>query len=95
MARGGCVIQHATGVMGSNRDYLRNTVRHLEEMGIADTSLHRILKLVEESRRRALHERLAVQRPRYEFGRLAAAFNDLLERRSRSAKAFSSSSPAA
>ena len=41
------IIQHATGVMGSNRDYLRNTVQHLEEMGIADTSLHRILKLVE------------------------------------------------
>ena len=42
------VIRHATGVMGSNRDYLRNTVQHLEEMGIADTSLHRILKLVEQ-----------------------------------------------
>ncbi|HEV8388727.1 MAG TPA: gamma-glutamylcyclotransferase [Dongiaceae bacterium] len=41
------VIRRATGVMGSNRDYLRNTVQHLEEMGIADTSLHRILKLVE------------------------------------------------
>jgi cation transport protein ChaC len=41
------IIRHATGVMGSNRDYLRNTVQHLEEMGIADTSLHRILKLVE------------------------------------------------
>ena len=43
------IIQPATGVMGSNRDYLRNTVQHLEEMGIADTSLHRILKLVERS----------------------------------------------
>jgi len=31
----------------SQPDYLRNTVQHLEEMGIADTSLHRILKLVE------------------------------------------------
>ena len=41
------VIRHATGVMGSNRDYLLNTVQHLEEMGIADTSLHRIMKLVE------------------------------------------------
>jgi len=41
------VIRHAVGEMGSNRDYLRNTVQHLEEMGIADTSLHRILKLVE------------------------------------------------
>jgi cation transport regulator ChaC len=34
--------------MGSNRDYLRNTVQHLEEMGIGDTSLHRILRLVEQ-----------------------------------------------
>jgi len=41
------IIRHAVGAMGSNRDYLRNTVRHLEEMGIADCSLHRILKLVE------------------------------------------------
>ncbi len=41
-------IRHAVGVMGSNRDYLINTVQHLEEMGIGDTSLHRILKLVEQ-----------------------------------------------
>lgn len=40
-------VRHAVGVMGSNRDYLRNTVQHLEEMGIADTSLHRVLRLVE------------------------------------------------
>jgi glutathione-specific gamma-glutamylcyclotransferase len=42
------IIRHAVGKMGSNRDYLRNTVQHLEEMGIADCSLHRILKLVEQ-----------------------------------------------
>lgn len=42
------IIRHAVGANGSNRDYLRNTVQHLEEMGIADTSLHRILKLVEQ-----------------------------------------------
>jgi cation transport protein ChaC len=41
-------IRHATGAMGSNHDYLRNTVQHLEEMRIADCSLHRILKLVEQ-----------------------------------------------
>ena len=41
------IIRHAVGKMGSNRDYLINTVQHLEEMGIADCSLHRILKLVE------------------------------------------------
>lgn len=43
------VVRHAVGAMGSNRDYLRNTVQHLEEMGIADCSLHRILKLVEQA----------------------------------------------
>jgi glutathione-specific gamma-glutamylcyclotransferase len=41
------IVRDATGVMGRNRDYLRNTVQHLEEMGIGDTRLHRILKLVE------------------------------------------------
>jgi cation transport protein ChaC len=41
------IIRHASGAMGSNRDYLRNTVQHMEEMGVADTSLHRILRLVE------------------------------------------------
>lgn len=40
------VVHDAVGVNGSNRDYLRNTVQHLEEMGIADCSLHRILRLV-------------------------------------------------
>jgi cation transport protein ChaC len=42
------IVRDATGVMGSNRDYLRNTVQHLEEMGIGDTRLHSILKLVEK-----------------------------------------------
>ena len=43
------IIRHAVGLMGSNRDYLINTVQHLEEMGIADCSLHRILKLVQQA----------------------------------------------
>ena len=42
------VVHDAVGANGSNRDYLRNTVQHLEEMGIADCSLHCILKLVEQ-----------------------------------------------
>ncbi|MGH6894325.1 MAG: gamma-glutamylcyclotransferase, partial [Dongiaceae bacterium] len=42
-------IRHAAGAMGGNRDYLRSTVQHLEEMGIADCSLHRILRLVEQA----------------------------------------------
>jgi cation transport protein ChaC len=41
------IIRHAAGSAGSNRDYLRNTVQHLEEMGIAECRLHRILRLVE------------------------------------------------
>ena len=37
------VIRHAIGVMGSNAEYLRNTVQHLDELGVADSSLHRLL----------------------------------------------------
>ena len=44
----GKIIRHAVGVSGSNREYLRNTVKHLEDMGIADGRLHRILKLLEQ-----------------------------------------------
>lgn len=43
------IIRHAVGINGSNRDYLRNTVLHLEDMGIADGRLHRILKLLERA----------------------------------------------
>ncbi len=42
------VIRHAIGVNGTNHEYLRNTVKHLEDMGIADGRLHRILKLLEQ-----------------------------------------------
>jgi cation transport protein ChaC len=40
-------IRDAIGIAGSNIDYLRNTVQHLDEMGIGDCSLHRILRLLE------------------------------------------------
>ena len=40
-------IRHARGVSGSNRDYLTNTVRHLDELGVPDGPLHRLLRLVE------------------------------------------------
>jgi cation transport protein ChaC len=36
------VLAGAVGGRGSGRDYLANTVRHLEELGIRDGSLHRI-----------------------------------------------------
>jgi glutathione-specific gamma-glutamylcyclotransferase len=41
------IIRHAVGVMGSNREYLRNTVQHLDDMGIAEGRLHHILRLLE------------------------------------------------
>ena len=39
-------IRRARGVSGSNLDYLVNTVRHLDELGIAEGPLHRLLRLV-------------------------------------------------
>jgi cation transport protein ChaC len=41
------IIATSQGDRGTGRDYLANTVRHLEELGIADTALHRIEKLVD------------------------------------------------
>ncbi|MCW5751906.1 MAG: gamma-glutamylcyclotransferase [Alphaproteobacteria bacterium] len=41
-------IAAACGVRGPNRDYLANTCCHLDELGLADGPLHRILKLLEE-----------------------------------------------
>ncbi len=40
------IIAHAAGERGSNLDYLVNTVRHLDELGIAETALHDILERV-------------------------------------------------
>ena len=36
------IIARATGLMGANRDYLANTVAHLETLGIPDPDLHRL-----------------------------------------------------
>lgn len=36
------LLAHATGGRGTGRDYLANTLRHLEELGIQDRLLHRI-----------------------------------------------------
>jgi cation transport protein ChaC len=41
------VIAHAAGQRGSNIDYLVNTVRHLDELGIAESSLHDVLERVQ------------------------------------------------
>jgi len=40
------IIATSRGDRGTGRDYLANTVRHLEQLGIADGALHRIEKLV-------------------------------------------------
>jgi cation transport protein ChaC len=41
-------IRTAIGKTGSNVEYLRNTVLHLEEMGIHEGTLHRVLRQVEQ-----------------------------------------------
>jgi len=40
------IVATSKGDRGTGRDYLANTVRHLEELGIADGALHRIERLV-------------------------------------------------
>ena len=42
------LIVQGRGIHGSNLDYLVNTVRHIDELGIADCPLHEILRLVEK-----------------------------------------------
>lgn len=41
-------IAGAAGGRGPNRDYLRHTVRHLDELGITDGLLHRLLDRVDK-----------------------------------------------
>lgn len=41
-------IARATGLMGPNRDYLYNTVAHLDQLGIPDRDLHRLAERVRE-----------------------------------------------
>jgi glutathione-specific gamma-glutamylcyclotransferase len=40
-------IRRGVGLAGSNIDYLANTVCHLDELGIADGPLHRLLRQVQ------------------------------------------------
>ncbi|MGH6959731.1 MAG: gamma-glutamylcyclotransferase [Dongiaceae bacterium] len=42
------LILQGQGRSGSNLEYLENTVRHLDELGIADCPLHRLLRLAEQ-----------------------------------------------
>jgi glutathione-specific gamma-glutamylcyclotransferase len=41
------LIRQGIGTAGSNLDYLVNTVRHLDELGIVDGPLHRLLREVQ------------------------------------------------
>ena len=44
------LICQGVGMGGPNRDYLANTVRHLDELGITNGPLHRLYSLVEGHR---------------------------------------------
>jgi cation transport protein ChaC len=41
------VIRRGVGNSGRNRDYLIDTLQHMDELGIPDRGLHRVLALVE------------------------------------------------
>lgn len=40
------IVAGASGHSGTNRDYLANTIAHLDELGIADGPLHKVQRLV-------------------------------------------------
>lgn len=44
------IIAEARGLAGSNRDYLANTVRQLEHLGIPDPHLHDLLALIDANK---------------------------------------------
>ncbi len=46
-AEAAALIRGACGAKGACREYLENTVRHLQELGIRDSRLERLLALVE------------------------------------------------
>ncbi|MGH6947877.1 MAG: gamma-glutamylcyclotransferase [Kiloniellales bacterium] len=52
------LIRQGTGQMGPCGDYLRNTVRHLETLGLHDHALHRILRLVDGAAKDAAQPKL-------------------------------------
>ena len=40
-------IQQGQGHRGASREYLKNTIRHLDELGIHDPQLHRLMVMVD------------------------------------------------
>ncbi|MBM3564757.1 MAG: gamma-glutamylcyclotransferase [Alphaproteobacteria bacterium] len=53
------LILQGRGQRGRSLDYLRETVRHMDELGVADTALHRLLEAAEraETRRKKSRKR--------------------------------------
>lgn len=47
LERAAAIIMEAGGSAGLNREYLINTIRHLEQQGIVEAELHALLKRVE------------------------------------------------
>ena len=47
LGRAAKIILQGAGSTGSNREYLQNTVHHLDALGITDGHLHRLLEVVE------------------------------------------------
>ena len=43
-------IRDAVGIAGPNIEYLRNTVLHLDDLGIGDCALHRILRMIDAAK---------------------------------------------
>jgi glutathione-specific gamma-glutamylcyclotransferase len=46
MAEKSRLIQRGSGVSGANREYLENTLSHLEEIGVTDGALKRLAHMV-------------------------------------------------
>lgn len=47
LAQQAVLIRQGHGVGGACRDYLANTVRHMDQLGLRSSELHRLLKLVD------------------------------------------------
>jgi cation transport protein ChaC len=45
-----CIIRDCAGEGGSNLDYLENTLRHLDELGLADGPLHELARAIRDGR---------------------------------------------
>lgn len=58
LAEAASLVAQGRGAMGTSLEYLRNVVRHLDDLGIADGPLHRVLARAEKAAERtADHDR--------------------------------------